>query len=85
MEVAVSALGRLDGATMLRAPMPLTPSHERGEEMADALIEQCSLGEIRQCLLRQFGRDFQADAKAAVNATSGGQSSHSVDSDAELF
>jgi len=53
--------------------------------LSGALIEQCRLGEVRQRLLRQFGRCFQADAEVAGNATPGGQSSRSADNDVELF
>ncbi len=85
MNVAASSLARLDSDTAARMPPRLTPSEARAREIADALIQQCKLGEIRQRLLRQFGRESQADAEAAADAASPSRPSQGDDDGIELF
>jgi methyl-accepting chemotaxis protein len=87
MQVVGAAFGELDRDTVRRAPLPLIPDKDRGDAVAGELIDQCKLGDIRQRLLRQFGREAEADAEAeaAGKAASAARSAQAAGDDIELF
>jgi methyl-accepting chemotaxis protein len=54
LDVAISGLGDLARETTMR--VPTQASKEQADAIADRMLDQCKLGDVRQRLARQFGR-----------------------------
>lgn len=54
LDVAASSLGALAGDTASR--LPLQASKQQADAVAERMLAQCKLGDIRELLARQFGR-----------------------------
>ena len=54
LDVAISGLGDLARETTVR--VPTQASKEQADAIADRMLDQCKLADVRQRLARQFGR-----------------------------
>ena len=59
LDIAIASLGALASDTVAR--LPLEASKAQGAAIADRMLDQCKLGDIRQRLARKFGRHAGED------------------------
>ena len=59
LDIAIASLGALASDTVAR--LPLEPSKAQGDAIADRMLDQCKLGDIRLRLARKFGRHAGED------------------------
>lgn len=82
LQAGVASLATLDGETARGLAVPLNPSQDRATALGNRLIAECKLGEIRNKLLRQFGRGAEADAAEAAERE---KAQAATNEDIELF
>jgi methyl-accepting chemotaxis protein len=69
LQVGISAqLDMADETAASPLHATVTPDRARAEALADELLEQCRLGDIRQRFLHQFGRPAQAEEAGSETA-----------------
>jgi methyl-accepting chemotaxis protein len=64
MQVITSALAAQDSQTRRRAAVSLDPAEAPSAALADDLVAQCKLGDIRKRLMKAFGREPDAAGDA---------------------